>query len=237
MAKRKTAEQWRTFLRWLARTDNARLAARHAGMNVATAYDRRIADDGFAAKWAAAVAEARARPPSRKARADKGREVVLRRSKHGDKLVAAGPGRWNAKVEHSFRAALRQTGCVRSAARACGLSTTALYNRRSNYPEFAAAWAADEAFAKERIPAILTAATIASFDPEIDGEGLPKVNVDQAIQIARLKCGESGAARKRSRHTPPEPTIEEVRDEIKRRLTAIRRHREKGQGGGETPPP
>lgn len=231
MAKRKTAGHWKAFLRWLARTGNARLAARHAGMNVATAYDKRIRDDAFAARWAAAVAEARARPPSRKAMAKEGREVVLRRGKHGDKLVAAGPGRWNAKVEHSFRAALRRTGCVRSAARACGLSTTALYNRRSNYPEFAAAWAADEAFAKERIPALLSAATIASLDPEIDDKDLPRVNVDQAIAIARLKCREGGAARKRSRYAPREPTIEEVRDEVLRRIAAIRRHREKGAGG------
>jgi hypothetical protein len=228
MAKRKTGEQWRTFLRWLGRTGNARLAARQAGMNVATAYDRKIKDDGFAAKWEAMRAKAKARPPSPQARTGKGADLVARKTRHGTQLIRAGLGRWSAKVEAAFRAALRRTGCVRAAARACGLSTTALYNRRANYPAFAAAWAADEAFAKERIPELLSAATIASLDPEIDEADLPRVNIDQAIAIARLKCG-GGSERGRGRWIRRDPTVEEMRDEVLRRIAAIKRHREKGQ--------
>jgi len=81
-------------------------------------------------------------------------------AKHGTQLIRAAPGRWNAKAGAVFLAELRRTGCVRWAARACGFSTNALYKRRENYPEFAARWAA----AKERIPALLSAATIASLD-------------------------------------------------------------------------
>lgn len=240
MAKRKTAEQWRTFLRWLARTGNARLAARHAGMNVAAAYDKRIADDSFAAKWAGAVEKARAKPPSRKASAGKGPDLVLRRTKDGDKLVAVGPGRWSAKIEAAFRATLRRTGCVRAAVRACGLSTAALYYRRNKYPEFAAAWAADEAFARERIPSLLSAATIASLDPEIEDEDLPRVDVAQAIAIARLKCGPGAAG---GGDAVPEPPIEEVRASIMRKLDAIEAHerkqgatKEDGDGDGGSAP-
>jgi len=242
MAKRKTAAAWGVFLRALARTGNARAAAAEAGMDVGTAYDRRIRDAGFFAKWVEAVAKAKAvaakkarplhhashGPPPRS-----GEELIVRRTKHGDKLVRAGAGRWNAKVEAIFLAGLRRTGCVRWAAQACGLSTNALYNRRGIYADFAARWAAAEGEAKERIPALLSAAAIASFDPDVEDEDLPRVTIDQAIAIARLKCS-GGAARG---HAIEEPPIEAVRDEVLRRIAAIRKHREKGADEEETPPP
>jgi len=59
VGKRKTAAEWRAFLRGLARTGNARLAAAEAGMDVGTAYDRRIKNAGFAARWEAALAKAK----------------------------------------------------------------------------------------------------------------------------------------------------------------------------------
>jgi hypothetical protein len=229
MAKRKTAKEWWEFLRALARTGNVRAAAAAAGMDVGTAYDRRIKDEGFAARFDAARAKGKAAAAAGKARLKKaaGHELVLRRSKHGDKLVRASPDRWSAKVEATFLAELRRTGCVRWAAAACGLSRNALYYRRKTYPDFAERWAAAEAAAKARIPALLTAATIASLDPEVEGEDLPRVNVDQAIAIARLKCGDGRAGRRGAR---PEPSIEAVRDEVLQRLAAIRRHRGKEQG-------
>ena len=151
---------------------------------------------------------------------------MLRRTKHGDKLVRAAPGRWNAKAEAVFLAELRRTGCVRQAARACGLSTSALYKRRENYPDFAARWAAAEAVATERIPALLSAATIASLDPEVADAELPPVDIDQAIAIARLKCG-PGAAGRRGRFARPERPIEAVRASILHKLDAIEAHGKK----------
>ncbi|HEV2818557.1 MAG TPA: hypothetical protein VGW40_15210 [Allosphingosinicella sp.] len=236
MAQRKTAGQWQTFRRWLARTGNARLAARQAGMNVGTAYDRRAVDDAFAAKWAAALAEAKANPPSRKASADKGPGLVVRKTKRGDQLVAAAPGRWSARREAVFFAELRRTGNVRRAAAACGLSTSALYYRRNRYPDFAAGWARMLEEARQRIPELLDAAAIASLDPEAADPDLPPVDVKDAIAICRMRgWGASpspGPGGRRGRIVRPEPTIEEVRDEILRRLAAIRRHRN-GEDGGE----
>jgi len=230
MAKRKTGREWRAFLRALGRTGNARVSAAAAGMDVATAYDRRKRDPDLAAKWAAALEAARAKGPVGRPlrRLGNGPELVPRASKRGCQLVRAAPGRWSAAVEEAFFAALARTGCVRSAAALARISTTALYYRRKKYPACAARWDATLAQAKQRIPELLNAAAIASLDPEIGGEGLPIVNVDQAIAIARLKCGEGGTARKRSRYVPPEPTVEEVRDEVMRRIAAIRRHRDKG---------
>lgn len=206
MGKRKSAAEWRAFMRALGRTGNARAAAAEAGMDVGTAYDRRIKDDKFAARWAAAVEKFRAREakkprhdpgsrPGRSARA--GEELVLRRTKHGDRLVRAAAGRWCAETEARFFAALGRTGCVRAAARAAGISTTALYKRREAYPEFAERWDAVAADAGARLPELLRAASIASFDPEaaeeMAGEGLPPVNVDQAIRISKMHgAGKNG---------------------------------------------
>lgn len=229
MAKRKTAGQWRTLLRWLARTGNARLAARHAGMVVDTAYDRRNRDDAFALKWAAAVEEARQRGPSRrKGRADQ--DLVVRASKRGDQLVAAAPGRWSARKEAIFLAELRRTGNLRRSAEACGLSKNALDYRRNTHPDFAARWDRMLAEAKQRIPDLLNAAAIASLDPDAADDDLPLVDVKDAIAICRMRGWGDGEG-KRGRAARPEPTVEGVRDEVLRRIAAIRRHREEGKGG------
>jgi hypothetical protein len=240
VAKKKTASPaWRKrFLGVLGRTGNAKLAALEAGVDKGSAYYHRNRDARFAGQWDAAKAKGKAAAAAgKKTRPGKvSVELVLQDRKDGPKYVRAAEGRWCQAVEDAFFAALERTGCLRWAAAAAGVSTNTIHYRRRRYPDFAARCTAAEARAKERIPAILTAATIASFDPEIDGAGLPLVNVDQAIAIARLKCGE-GAGRRRSRHARPEPTIEEVRDEVLRRIAAIRRHREKGEGDGDTPPP
>jgi hypothetical protein len=230
MAKRKTAAQWRRFLQTLGRTGNARVAAAAAGMDVATAYDRRIKYAGFAAQWEAALAKAKARPPSRKAMADKGPELVLRRTKHGDKLVRAAQGRWCRRVEELFFAELGRTGCVRSAAAAAGISTNALYYRRDKYPQFAEEWRAVEAAAGERLPSLLRAASIASLDPEVTARGLPKVNVDQAIAISRLK----GPGREKPgghgmrggiRNSRPAMSREELIEDLVKKLGILKRRR------------
>lgn len=234
MGKRKSAADWRAFLRGLARSGNARLAAREAGMDVGTAYDRRIKDDRFAARWEVELAKGKARAAAGKARLSGAKaELVVRRSKRGTQLVRVGAGRWHDKAEAVFRATLRRTGCVRAAARACGFSTTALYKRRENYPDFAAAWAADEGFARARLPGLLSAAAIATLDPEIEDPDLPRVKIGEAIAIVRMKCG--GAEKAASaRYKKPEITIEQARDELIERIAAIKRHRART---GEAPPP
>ena len=244
MAKRKKRLRWRSaFLRVLGETANVRQAAREAGIDHRSAYDLRKRRPAFARAWARVlrIADARAEqakdqplhhpvpPGGPPPRGKLGEELVVRRSKRcGTQLVKAGPGRWSGKAEREFLAELARTACVQSAADACGFSTTALYNRRAAYPDFAAKWAATEALAKERLPGLLVAASIASFDPEVAAEGLPPVNVDQAIRIAQLKCGggEKGG-RRRAPAARREPSIEEVRDEVIRRIAALRRRQQK----------
>lgn len=231
MAKKKKAPAWRgVFLRALRRTGNVRVSAAEAGVDPGTAYDHRIKDAGFAAAWAAMLEKAKNAPRPCSGRAGKGPGLVARRSKrHGVQLVQAGEGRWSVEADAAFFAALGRTACVRRAAAACGFSTNALYKRREAYPEFAERWRAVEEEAKQRIPALLAAATIASLDPDSaagpDGKGkgggrLPRINVDQAIAISRLKgSGGQGGGQGRRGHVSRVATDEEVREALTKRLT------------------
>lgn len=147
--------------------------------------------------------------------------MVVRVSKRaGAQLVKAGPGRWSGRAEGVFLRALAHSGCVTAAAGACGFSTTALYNRKRNYADFAERWGAAEAVARERLPGLLTAAAIAGLDPEIEDASLPPVDVDQAIRIC-ARWGGGGSAAAPAFVPPP---IEEVRARILARLDAIEAH-------------
>jgi len=234
------ASIWRkTFLRALARTGNVRVAAGEAGVDAGTAYDHRIRDPAFAGKWAAALAKADAReakrprplhhpadgPPPRS-----GEELVLRRSKHGDKLVRAAEGRWCQRTEASFLGGLEHTGCVRSAAAAAGISPNALYERRKHYPEFAERWDEVAGRAAQELPAMLQAAARDSLSrqPETPGRKgrgrarLPRIDVDQAIRISAIAAKkEAGASRRGIR--PRVATNAEVREALTTRLAAFRK--------------
>lgn len=250
MAGGRKAPRWRgAFLRGLRRSGNVAAAARAAGVHKSTAYLRRQADAGFAAQWDAAAAAGKAavgaegkaaagskgkaaaakrprhRPPGGPPpRGERGEEWVLRDSKNGAQLVRAGPGRWSPAIEQAFLADYAQSGSIRRAARAAGVSATIIHYRKRRYPGFAAACAAAEARATERLHGLVTAAGIASFDPDLAEAELPKVSVAEAIAILRLKG--SGAARGRGGAPLALPSIEQVRAEVVGRIAAIRRHRE-----------
>ena len=227
MARKKSAPPWRpAFLRALRRTGNVRAAARGAGVDHSTVYPARKADAGFAGKWAAALEKAKAgvkaRGPLHHAASRRGppprpgEELVLRVSKkHGAQLIKASAGRWSSAKEASFLAGLAHSGCVRAAARACGLSTNALYYRKKHYPDFATRWRTAEAEAAERVPALLTAAAIAALDPEIDESELPPVSIGEALHICKMKGFGVG------RGIEPLEPIEAVRARVLARLDAI----------------
>lgn len=239
MARKGKAPPWRgRFLRALARGANVRLAARLAGVDHSSAYALRGQDADFARRWERALAKGRARAdrplprPSPASGRGSDAELVVRRSKTGGaQLVKAGAGRWNAGAEERFFAELARTACVELAAEAAGFSTTALYNRRKAYPEFAERWRVAEEEATGRLHRFVVSAGIASFDPTASwGEGPPKVSVSEAIAILRLKgpsaSRAAGGAARKGGCRPEEPSIEEVQEEVLRRLAAIRRQRE-----------
>ena len=241
---RRAAPHWqRRFLQRLRRTGNVRVAAHGAGVDHSTAYTHRRRDARFAGRWTraaggggaapeapapggeredgAAVQDARQEPPR-----PGGEALVARRSKkHGMQMVRAAEGRFSAKRRDVFLAALRATGCVRRAAAAAQLSTTALYYRRKHYPDFAAEWARAEEDAKAQLHGFVVSAGLAAFDPDGPGDAdVPKVTVSEAIAILRLKgTGPSSPAPAAAARAAEEPPIEQVRDEVLRQVAAIRR--------------
>jgi hypothetical protein len=197
MAGTRKSPLWRqAFLRALKRTGNVRAAAFEAGVDPGTAYDHRAKDAGFRAAWAGALKafgaaeRKKALTPTLSPNGRGGKEeLVLRRGKDGDRLVRAAPGRWSRRLEESFLDGLEQSGCVRTAAAAAGISTNALYRRRDRYPEFRARWDERVGRFREQLPAMLDAAAVTSLSPEPEGAKrrgrarLPPVSVDQAIRI------------------------------------------------------
>jgi hypothetical protein len=159
--------------------------------------------------------------------------LVVRKSKReGAQVVRAGEGRWTEEAEEVFLAHLAATANVRAAARAAGFSTTAVYKRRMLEAGFAERWDMAKVQGAARIDLLLIESVDRALDPEVAeaAEALPKPTIAEAIQIARLfhaderrGRGEGGGARGAA--PAPPPSIEAVRDEVLRRLAAIRRHR------------
>ena len=141
-------------------------------------------------------------------------------------MVRPAEERWGVEKEATFLAGLRETGCVRAAADAIGMSTTALYARRAKYEDFAERWEEMIAESKTRLPELLNAASLASMDPGVPKRGrrLPKVNVDQAIRISQMNLRAAGAKNGRGRgaRLPRVATNAEVREALVKRLAAFR---------------
>jgi hypothetical protein len=111
------------YLRVLADTGNATLAAAHAGVSRTWAYKRREVDPRFDRLFREMAALAKARLPAR----------VNRERADG----------WTADKEARFLERLQETCSVPFAVAAVGLTTGSAYSRRKRRPAFAAAW--DEA--------------------------------------------------------------------------------------------
>jgi hypothetical protein len=251
MAHRKeVAGKWRKrFLSAMARTANAKLSARMAGVDHSTAYLLRGRDPGFAAAWlrardwGRARVKAEGRPvfaggrprPARPGEAIDPRSLIIRTSKNaGAQIVEAGEGRWNAEAEEIFFAHLAAGWGVRRSAEAAGFSAQAVHKRRGRDPAFAARWDEAREHGLERNDMLLIDSVQWTLDPAAveAAEDLPRPTIDEALRIQRFyrrvegRGGRSGRARFRR-----EPSIEQVRDEIIGRIRAIRRHREGGKRG------
>ncbi len=156
-------------------------------------------------------------------------------------VVRAGPGRWSVAGERAFLAELTATANVKAAARAAGVSAQAAYNRRRQWPAFAAAWDAALAEGYARIEMLLVCAATATLDPEpvlrpfdpSTGSGLgareertdayegPEMSVEQAMKLLFHHEGRGGGRAPRYGWRRREPDIEEVRESILRKLAAI----------------
>jgi hypothetical protein len=239
MARSHTAPAWRrAFLRELARGGSVALAAGKVGIDRSSAYQARERNAAFAASWERALATARAGlagdAPAALPRL-RGDEVV-RASKAGKPcVVRAGHGRWSVAGERAFLAALSASANVKAAARAAGVSAVAVYNRRRQWPAFAAAWDAAKAEGYVRLEMALIHAANATLDPEPEVEEAgeaPEVSVAEAMNLLKLhRASQQGGRAQRYGWRRQAPDIEEVRAEILRRVAAIKRARgARGQG-------
>ena len=128
-----------TYLRTLAETGNATIAAARAGVSRTWAYKRREVDarfDALCREMAARFRETRpASEPPHPTLSPRGR---------GDKRVRVNrdrAGGWTAATEARFLAALAATGDVPLAASSVGKAAASAYTRRQMRPGFAQAWA------------------------------------------------------------------------------------------------
>lgn len=124
------------FLVELARTGNAREAARRLGAHRAKFTKRRAKHPRFAAQWQAALARSQ--------------EFLAQGHDFDPELTRLADGRLqlrpdrafciNADRRLEFLAMLGLTGSVRAAAEAARFSHAAFYHHRTREPEFARAW-------------------------------------------------------------------------------------------------
>ncbi|GAA4766411.1 hypothetical protein GCM10023219_09630 [Stakelama sediminis] len=148
-----------------------RAAARAVGVTAASAYRRRARDPGFAARWDAALAEAKAaRCAGRSADAAAARRLLPQyRMRHDG---------WTAARQKLFLRALSETGCVRDACKRARISSTSAYRIRKSSPAFARAWT--RALAKAQ-PTIEQAA----YDRAVTGWDEPIVSGGKVVAQRR----------------------------------------------------
>jgi hypothetical protein len=252
MATGRTPPQWRrTFLRELGRGGSVALAADKCGIDRSSAYQLRKRNAAFAASWDRAQEAARERlsfesplrdggcATSSEAPRDertlrtapklRGDEIV-RSSRAGRPCIArVGPGRWSAKSERAFIAELTATANVAAAARAAGVSTTAAYNRRRLWPAFAEAWREALAEGYVRLETLLIHAATSTLDPEPEPEAeraAPLMSVEQAMNLFKLhRASQQGGKPQRYGWRQQLPDIEDVREEILRKVAALEKAR------------
>lgn len=194
---RRQARENAAFIRLLAETGNAELAARECGLAPATIKSRRAVNAAFAAEWDAALTAAQAHmaaDPKKAARAGKGRwpdgpnaparfrsgslkarslktgggEPQITRMKDGRlQLRLARAGGIGFRAEQAFLRALATCGNIAMAARAVGVAPKNISARRRRNPLFKAEMDKARGMASDR----LEWAVRERFEQAMDGSG------------------------------------------------------------------
>jgi len=215
--------QNRAFLDALARTGNAREAARVTGLNRSMLTKRRASHPALAAEWDAALVVARAAPADGKAyrpvRLSSGR-VQLRR---------VGAGRLGPEARQAFLSALSACANVRLAAKAAGFSHSAFYHHARTDPGFAREMRLALQAGYERLEfALIHGFTAASHTDDgwrhNDPPAIPPMTAEQALQALTLhrKTTQLWHTRPWERRRPGETT-----DQWSARMAAIARARDR----------
>jgi hypothetical protein len=233
------------YLEMLRRTGNHAAAARAAGVDRSTAENRRKRDADFALACIAAEEEAAQRLAGARHMFDgveDARFETIRRGRNGRwQIVATRTGKWNKAMEDDYFDVLRATGNLAAAARAVGVSTSLIWQRRRAWPGFRARLeeTLDEA---ELVLEFRLAAhgTNVGAGPEgtvrgqlrncpPDPSDWPPEPFDRefALRFLRWREEKRRGSGQRGR-LPPAPDIAAVTERIVRKVEAIKRHRGKG---------
>lgn len=253
--RRFTAERRAQYLEVLARTGNAGVAATAVGLNRSSVEQRVKRDAEFAIAHAAAREQAARRLAGARDSSDgvaDPRFEAVRIGRGGRaQIVATRKGKWSRTAEDMFLDALRGCGNVAASARAVGFSESLIWTRRRKWPAFAAR--IEEALEEAELVLELRLATWGnnlvgnevgfvegkgdSPPPAPPAGGRGVFDPDLAMRFLKWR-EEKRRARERSgapsgneawRAQFPEPSEEDMRDEILKRLAAMRRHREPRQ--------
>ena len=263
--RRLTGAERERFLAVLRETGNRKTAAAAIGVEPRCMDQRREHDPELDRAWDEAVEAAHRRFSPATGPFDPaltgGGGGMIKRGKRGRlQLVSPGEGRWSAAVEKIFLARLRESGCVRSAARAVGFNENTVWQRRRAWPGFAAAL--EEMLEEAELalefrlaahasnvvagvgapaeagdgqePERFVSCDDPSAAPAADGRSF---DVEAAFRFLKWREEKRRGEKRRAPRAKP-PSIEEVTEKIVRRVEAIKRHRRQaGDGAGDGPAP
>jgi hypothetical protein len=106
--------------------------------------------------------------------------------------IKTGGAQWSDEAEELFLDVLASCGNVRFAARATGFTTFTAYRQRRMRADFAEKWraAVDQGYVRLEL-ALLEAANDTMAGKEFDADRpIPKMTVEQAMNVLRAHCGE-----------------------------------------------
>ena len=204
------AAQNAAFLEALARSGNARLAARGIGVAVSTMQHRRAGHAGLAAAWDAAVVAAHARfhagggkkglagggaggPAGTRdpLRTEGGEPMVVRTRAGRLQVRPAHRGKLTKAAEQLFLQALSASANVRLSAAAAGASARAFYRRRQQNKAFAREMrlALETGYSRIEAAAVMAACPSSHADDAWRSNEPPPIapmTADQALQLLYL---------------------------------------------------
>jgi len=194
---RAQAHQNAAFLAALADTGNARLAARHCGLNRSMLTKRRAKHPAFAQDWDAALVAAHARfhlgggirlpeAPGKRLAAQGGEPTIVRNRRGRLQLRLARPGALTRAAEQAFLAALAASANVRLAAAATGFSHATLYSHRKRNAGFAR----EMRLALERGYDRLELAMTAAADPQSYADDAWRSDPDMDVALYQPSAAE-----------------------------------------------
>ncbi|HEY0150179.1 MAG TPA: hypothetical protein VGB70_14405 [Allosphingosinicella sp.] len=220
------------FLRALAQTGNARLAARSLGVNRSTYLKRRARHPAFAAAWGGALAAAQAAL----AAAAPGEPAPTRTRSGRLQLRAAAARAITRTAEHAFFIALATGHSVRAAARQAGFAHSSFHRRAARDPAFAREMEAALEQGADRLEWAAAQSALAglgllegaeggfSWEEEAAAAPLAPMTPDQALQFLRYRHRARLDGRAGGRPPAP-PPMEEVAARILRLVDTIKRQR------------